>query len=226
MADVPGSRHETAGIGGGLREQFPGYFPPSDKDLKHFITEGLIAFDTNALFDLYRFNKQAREEYLASMRLLADRLWAPNRVAEELLDRRLEVIRECSQAISKLTTDLDGTFETLRQQIRSFGNRRGLSPETRAGLEEMINKSSGELLAAASKSFTFELNVDNSIRTDPILGEIERVLDGKVGLSRMSGIWLSRMFFRLIRTATATLVTRCSLRISGWVVMVRLTSSI
>lgn len=182
MTDAPESRHDTAGRGSGLRDQFPGYFLPSDKEIRTLITEGLVAFDTNALFDLYRFNKQARGEYLASMRLLAARLWVPNRVAEEMLDRRLEVIRECSQAIAKLTGDLDGTFETLRQHIRSFGNRRGLSPETRGELEIMINNFSADLLVSASNSFTFELNVDNSIRTDPILSEIELLLDGRVGL--------------------------------------------
>ncbi|WP_433469991.1 PIN-like domain-containing protein [Spirillospora sp. CA-128828] len=39
-----------------------------------------MAVDTNALFDVYRFNKEACEEYLATLRLLGNRLWIPNRV--------------------------------------------------------------------------------------------------------------------------------------------------
>jgi hypothetical protein len=59
--------------------------------LRISLRQGLVAFDTNALFDLYRFNSQARNEYLDSMRLLGDRLWIPNRVAEELLNGPISV---------------------------------------------------------------------------------------------------------------------------------------
>ncbi|MFI9594399.1 PIN domain-containing protein [Nonomuraea sp. NPDC052265] len=172
---------DALGEPGGLRDHFPGYFPPTDEDVKHFMVSGLISFDTNALFDLYRFNNQAREEYLASIRLLNDRLWVANQVGRELLERRLDVIKECSSATTKMLEDVGGPYKLIIEHIRAFGNRRGLSPSKMSELESLIEKSRADLFDAAAASFKFDLEVETSLRTDPILRQIESLLDGKVG---------------------------------------------
>jgi hypothetical protein len=165
----------------GLRDRFPGYFPPDGDQVKDFITYGMVAFDTNALFDVYRFNEQARAEYLASLHLLSNRLWIPNRVGQELLERRLTIIKECSTAGDVLATDLSKAFGAVIQILREFGNRRGLSRNQIAQLEDLATRTRDEITESAADFYSFGLKLDESLKGDPILQQLDFLLDGKVG---------------------------------------------
>lgn len=176
------SPHEDHPIGlGGLRNRFPGYFPPNEEQIKHFITHGLVAFDTNALLDVYRLNSRARRQYLSALRSLADRLWIPNRVGQEFLEHRLAVIKECSTANDKLKEDLNKEFEGIARTLREFGKRRGFTSRQMSTLEMMISNANDDIVRQAREYYKFDLMVDSSIRGDAILGSLERVLADKVG---------------------------------------------
>ncbi|GAA2690366.1 hypothetical protein GCM10010412_079970 [Nonomuraea recticatena] len=179
------SGDESAGNGdstaSGLRDVFPGYFLPSDEELREFISDGLVAFDTNALFDIYRFNLQARSEFVAALRLLDGRLWIPNRVGLEVLERRLEVIKECAEANPSFDGEIRKLFDAVSQQIRSFGNRRGLTNQQMSSLQAVADRAYLEISSQASGFFDFDLTVDGSIRGDKILAELEEILKGKIG---------------------------------------------
>lgn len=165
----------------GLRDRFPGYFLPDDGELREFIERGLISFDTNALFDVYRFNESARLEFVNALRVLGERLWIPNRVGEELLGRRLTVIQECASATDSLTSNLKISFDGIKKQVREFGNRRGLSRDQVSEVEEIAQTAftgMGNLLA---DFFKFDLTVDGAIREDPILRLLEDVLQDRIG---------------------------------------------
>ncbi|MGW5266908.1 PIN-like domain-containing protein [Microbispora sp. NPDC004025] len=86
---------------GSLRGAFPGYFRPSSNQLADFMTRGMIAFDTNALFDAYRLNGDARQEFLSALQLLGTRLWIPHRVGLEFMRGRLGVIHECVEQANR-----------------------------------------------------------------------------------------------------------------------------
>ncbi|MEU0521997.1 PIN-like domain-containing protein [Streptosporangium sp. NPDC006007] len=173
--------HESAS--NSLRQLFPGYFPPGDKDLEVFIKEGLVAFDTNALFDIYRFSIRARSEFSSALKLLGERLWIPNRVGQEILDLRLEVIRECAEANEVFDGELRKSFDISLKQIRNFGNRRGLTKRQVSLLEDIANRAFRNISSQADSFFDFDLNVDESIRDDKILIDLEKIIEGKIGKS-------------------------------------------
>ena len=166
---------------GDLRSRFPGFFPPDDSQLREFMIDGMVAFDANALLDVYRFNDRARREYLAALRKLAERLWIPYRVGQELLENRLRVIEECSTATNKLAEELDSAFGGVTQVIRRFGDRRGLSTQQIARLEMLVKETQDQVIEQANSSYTFDLRLETSIKGDPILSDLETVLAGKVG---------------------------------------------
>lgn len=165
----------------GLRQHFPGYFMPNDEELRQLIVDGFASFDTNALFDIYRFNPQARTEYISALKLLGNRLWISNRVGREILDRRLDVIRECAEANTVFAGELRKTFDLISEQVRTFGNRRGLSRLQISTLEEIGNRACASVTKRASEYFEFELDFDGSVRSEAILSELESILEGKVG---------------------------------------------
>jgi hypothetical protein len=175
------SSEDRAPDSAGLRERFPGYFPPGDDDVQDFMERGVVAFDTNALLDIYRFNDHARTEYIAALRQLSERLWIPHRVGEELLENRLSVINECSTATDTFAKDLNSAFESVVQVTRNFGNRRHLSEHQKSKLEKLLTDAEEEVIRQARAAYNFDLEVDSSIKSDPILFALEAVLEGKVG---------------------------------------------
>jgi len=165
----------------GLRDLFPGHIPPGESEVAEFIRSGLVALDTNALFDLYRFNRTAREEYLQALRLLGDRLWIPNRVAEEFLRGRLNVVQECSAATRSLAADLEDILANIEKKLHEFANRRGLLADQIDPLKRVAKAAIDEIESQVSQLFSFELDLDTAIRGDDILSEIETLIDGKIG---------------------------------------------
>lgn len=165
----------------GLRDQFPGFFAPDEAQVRDFITTGTVAFDTNALLDVYRLNPQAREEYFAALRGLGNRLFVPHRVGREMLEHRLAVIEECSTATEVLARDLSHAFTKVTQLIRAFGNRRGLSRDQVSELESLSTDARDVITRRAAEFYNFGMDLDASSKDDPILAELVVLLDGKVG---------------------------------------------
>ncbi|MFC4048345.1 PIN-like domain-containing protein [Actinomadura syzygii] len=164
-----------------LRELFPWHSRPTSEQLKGFLTEGMVVFDTNALFDAYRLNPTGRAEFLHTLVLLGDRLWIPHRVADEFLKRRPTVIRECADAVTKLKKDLTSPFAKARGEIEEFGGRRGLGKERATELTDILAKAQQEIIDKAAESYQFELKPADCRDGDPILSEMETLLRGRVG---------------------------------------------
>ncbi|MER6809984.1 PIN-like domain-containing protein [Spirillospora sp. NPDC000708] len=165
-----------------LRGLFPWHFgPPAGAELERFLTEGLVVFDTNALFDAYRLNPQGREEFLRTLGLLGDQLWVPHRVAEEFLRNRLGIINECAGAVGKLTQDLKGSFNKIKADLESFRSRRGLEKALVDGLVRELGEVQQQIVEKISEYYRFDLKAADCLTGDPILSEIEQLLDGRVG---------------------------------------------
>lgn len=165
-----------------LRGAFPWHFgPPTGTQLERFLTNGLVVFDTNALFDAYRLNPQGRSEFLGTLGLLGDRLWVPNRVADEFGRRRLDVIRECASAVADLTKSLAAHFRKVKAEIEQFGGRRGLKQEDVDGLLNLLGENEKQMANKIGEAYRFDLKAADCATGDPILAEIELLLDGRVG---------------------------------------------
>ncbi|QKW36255.1 DUF4935 domain-containing protein [Actinomadura sp. NAK00032] len=159
----------------------PWYFQPTHDQLHRHLKEGLVVFDTNALFDAYRLNPHGRTEFLRTLGMLGERLWVPHRVAEEFLQRRLEVINECAGALRSLKKVLDSPFSGVEKALRNFGTSRGLSKEQARELAAIIRQARIKAMEKATEFYQFDLKPADCQDHDPILREIETILDGRIG---------------------------------------------
>jgi len=75
-----------------LRDQFTPYYAPDDEAVAAALRTGLVTPDTNVMLAAYRFERHARDELLAALEKLEDRLWIPHQVALEFHRNRLGVI--------------------------------------------------------------------------------------------------------------------------------------
>ncbi|MFE3795607.1 PIN-like domain-containing protein [Nocardia tengchongensis] len=165
----------------GLRSMFRGFYPPTDEQLGRFLREGLVVLDTNALLDTYRFTETARTEYLAALGVLGDRLWIPNRVGEEFLDRRATVIRglaaERDQVRTKLLTELEAPTATIARYARRRGASADRVEQLSAILTDAVEKILTELDDDSRPDDTPQIDPD----ADPVLTQIEVLIDNRIG---------------------------------------------
>ena len=168
----------------GFTEPFKFYVLPDEATIRTAMTSGLIVFDTNVLLSAYRFAPEAREELLSALGTIADRIWVPNRVAEEFHKRRLGVISDYDAAylpvIDALSEIQEKLNDELEPKIAQLANRAALSDLQRS---ELIGLVSGSTQSAA-------LTAENLRRAhgladlrgeDPILARFQQLFDGKTG---------------------------------------------
>ncbi|WP_460348695.1 PIN-like domain-containing protein [Actinoallomurus acanthiterrae] len=164
-----------------MRDLFPGYYPPANDDIKAFIAEGLVVLDTNALLNIYRFTEEARTEYLDTLRILGDRLWIPHRVVYEFFENRTNVIRDCAIANDTLTAALARPFSDAWAMIDTFAKYRGLSESETESLTQILDMAATQILDRLNEIYDFSIEPDTDPSADPLLQEIEVLLEGKIG---------------------------------------------
>ena len=73
-------------------EQFREYLLPDEAEVRSAVATAMIVLDTNVLLSAYRFAPTAREELLAAIEQLGDRVWVPHQVGLEFHRNRYSVI--------------------------------------------------------------------------------------------------------------------------------------
>ena len=90
--------------GHGLFDGYEVYRTPTEARYRTVLTGGLVVLDTNVLLNLYRYNVQARTDFLTVLGALRPNLWVPEQVIREFWRNREAVLRNPR-----------GTPETLKQ---------------------------------------------------------------------------------------------------------------
>lgn len=75
-----------------MRQQFPGYYRPSEAEFQQMWQEGIFSFDANVLLNLYRYTAATRDNLLSIIERVAGRIWLTNQAASEFLRNRRTVI--------------------------------------------------------------------------------------------------------------------------------------
>jgi predicted nucleic acid-binding protein len=165
----------------GLFEGFESYRTPTEADYRGLLTRGLIVPDTNVFLNLYRYNEQTRNDFLAVLNALGDRLWVPRQVIAEFWRNREKVLqdpRDTEKTIRELVEQRDRTIETLRAWV----NRVGLSNERKIHFSRILSvafDSVAEDVKSLSDDHAFDF-AQNTNR-DPVLTALEPILKGRVG---------------------------------------------
>ncbi|WP_214106792.1 PIN-like domain-containing protein [Acrocarpospora catenulata] len=160
-----------------LRDAFPGYFPPSEDDLRSFFTGGMVVFDTNALLNAYKLTGTARAEFLGTLEVLGDRLWIPHQVGLEFLRQRATVISQGSSFQDKFRQ----AAKDLHGQVQRLQEHRGLKDEDVSGVKKAIDAAIDDILTRFSELYDFGVEPGMKTDDDPVLARIEKITDGKIG---------------------------------------------
>ncbi|MFI2689282.1 PIN-like domain-containing protein [Kitasatospora sp. NPDC018619] len=76
-------------------------------DRKAFFESALVVLDTNVLLSLYEYNPSVRNQVLAAMEQISDRLWLPYQVGQEFVRGRHRVIVERGKELGDAAATID-----------------------------------------------------------------------------------------------------------------------
>jgi len=77
-----------------MKEQFPGFYPYSYRQIKKFLEEATIVFGASVLLDLFRISEGLKFLELIESKIPKERLWLPYDTAWLYHDRMASVIQE------------------------------------------------------------------------------------------------------------------------------------
>ncbi|MEU1880899.1 PIN-like domain-containing protein [Streptosporangium sp. NPDC020072] len=138
----------------------------------------MIAFDTNALFDAYRLNGDARREFLSALQLVGNRLWIPHQVGLEFVRGRLGVVQECVNAADEISQAVERSVKPI---LRELGKRRGLQQKATKDLEEIMDQAVTNIKNAVSALYQFDVPPHAHPDEDPIFLQLDTLMEGKIG---------------------------------------------
>ncbi|QLH23586.1 PIN-like domain-containing protein [Streptomyces sp. Rer75] len=162
---------------------------PLREDYERVFRSGMVALDTNVLLNLYRSNERTRKDTLAVLGMLRDRLWIPHQVLSEFWrNRESPSVRHHHRAKAKeATASLDkvkrSTEDALERWVAAvhLKNDERVTERIRGALEA-LGETMGDLrdlIEAQAESDA--LRGTAQTHTDPVLAELEPVLQGRVG---------------------------------------------
>ena len=100
-----------------MKKQFAEYYELPEERIKEIWDNSLIVFDTNVLLNLYRYNEDARTEFINVIKFYKKRLWIPYQVGLEFHRRREDIMRKNAKAYNvlaeKLSKELVGVVSSL-----------------------------------------------------------------------------------------------------------------
>ena len=153
-----------------MKNIFPGHFKHSDEKLADIWKESLFVFDTNILFNLYRYSEATRKDFLALMEQVKDRSFLPHQAAVEYLNGRTQEIERQKENYSESIKQA----EAFTQGLEATTKHPFVAPEIMSKFEAVFKELMADL--EANKN-SHRARLDN----DDIKDSISTLFDGKTG---------------------------------------------
>jgi hypothetical protein len=182
-----------------LTVDFSAWFDQDRISAKRYYREGLVVLDANVLLDLYRMTPEARAQVLGAFRSVVDRLWVPHQAALEFsrnrkraVEDRMSSFRQTKQALKAASVNASSVIEKSINQLQHLRERAGTSREWGVGdnffdqeslkiaLEKVMGPALTEIATLEAEHDLFPKDMQT---VDPLLEEIDNLLEGRIGIS-------------------------------------------
>lgn len=153
----------------GMKSVLPEWYGHDDETLELIVTTGTIALDANVMLDLYRVGRDQREQILAALGAVSDRLFVPFQAANEFLRNRLTVVESVENVYKAL---LDG-FKLEVKQLESLRDE-----ELRTQVRGLLKEATAAYKAGLEKLRDEHIVPFDCVRNgeDPVLDALEALL--------------------------------------------------
>ena len=159
-----------------MKKQFAEYYELPEERIKEIWEDSLIVFDTNVLLNLYRYNEDARTEFINVIKFYKERLWIPYQVGLEFHRRREEIMRKNAKAYNvlaeKISKELVGVVSSLESE---YIRHPYISIKD---IKKRVEKCAESITKTLEKQALAHPDYSNG---DEILQSITELFDGRVG---------------------------------------------
>ena len=161
-----------------MKKQFAEYYNLPDERISEIWDNSLIVFDTNVLLNLYRYNDDARDEFIRIIKFYKERLWIPYQVGFEFHRNRESIIIK-NKAAYRLVKDK--LTEQLDKFVNSLNSNGDLTRHPYIDTKD-IQKKVTQFSVSISKILDKQQNEHPDYsQNDDILNAITELFDGRVG---------------------------------------------
>ncbi|PHH40228.1 PIN domain-containing protein [Pseudomonas putida] len=103
-----------------MKGLFPQYDASRQLDYKSSWKDAIFVFDTNVLLNMYRYQKNTRDELLSVLQELSEKIWIPFHVALEFQRNRLTVIAAQGKKFSEVRKSIEKIKSTIAAEANSL----------------------------------------------------------------------------------------------------------
>ncbi len=160
-----------------MRELFPEYYGPSRDQLREVYQTGVVVLDANVLLALYRLSPAQRDELLAVLRKVRERLWIPYQAALEYQRNRLQVIQQQTSSYAKVRQEMQKAVGAGKKALESHQAHEALTHEVNELLDVTLTNLDQQLAKLQEKH---SLGLDEALRDDPVRAALDDLLAGRV----------------------------------------------
>jgi hypothetical protein len=147
------------------------YYPLQESKITEIWENGIFVFDTNILFNLYRYSDDTSKDFIDTITAIQEKVWMPFQVAKEFHNRRLEVISNEIKSYDNLIKEVN----EINDKIINKNRNPFLSKELMDSFETFKNNLTYESNKHKEK---YELAFR---KNDKILDKLNSIFDKKVG---------------------------------------------
>lgn len=159
-----------------MKKQFAEYYELPEERIKEIWENSLIVFDTNVLLNLYRYNEDARTEFINVIKFYKERLWIPYQVGLEFHRRREEIMRKNAAAYTILGDKLK---EQLVKAVSTLEGEYSRHPYINMkDIRSKVEKCAASIKKSLDKQ---KENHPDYSKEDKILNAITDLFEGCVG---------------------------------------------
>ncbi|MGO9154886.1 PIN domain-containing protein [Mycobacterium sp.] len=156
-----------------MKSVLPEWYGHDDETLKQIVTTGTIAFDANVMLDLYRVGRNQREQLIAVLEAVRERIFVPYQVALEFHRNRLDTAGTNVTVYADLLSSIDVVLEEkYLNKIRG-----GLQAEVRQIVEAAREDLAGKLTEWRDEHV---IPFEDVREGDPVLKALDELLDDQV----------------------------------------------
>lgn len=159
-----------------MKEKFKEYLPITEEQKNAIWEHAPIVFDTNILFNLYRYSSSTRDDLLNVMTTNQDKLWLPYQVGFEYFNKREDIIDKMVKAHEALKEKLD----TFKNTLTDFFNK-DYSHHPLIKRDDFFNAYDEAINGLKSRLDEWMHDMPSYNESDTILTRLLELYEGKVG---------------------------------------------
>lgn len=159
-----------------MKEKFKEYLPITEEQKNAIWEHAPIVFDTNILFNLYRYSSSTRDDLLNVMTTNQDKLWLPYQVGFEYFNKREDIIDKMVKAHEALKEKID----TFKNTLTDFFNK-DYSHHPLIKRDDFFNAYDEAINGLKSRLDEWMHDMPSYNESDTILTRLLELYEGKVG---------------------------------------------